>query len=174
MAFLIPRNPLTPSHRLRLDIDPAARVVRAADLGAWRDAQQAVAAAHEQAQAIVAGAQAAYDAERERGHREGKEEASHELSTNMAEQYVRVARYYDGIEDQVASLVMQGVRRIIGGYSDHERVLHSARSALATVARVSRMRALSRRSGWLSTQKSPTWRRSGCVSRRSPGAVSPT
>lgn len=133
MDFLIPRNPLTPSHRLKLDIDPAARVVRAAELGAWRDAQQAVAAACEQAEAIVAGAQAAYEAERERGHREGKEEASHELSANMAEQYVRVARYYDGIEDQVAGLVMQGVRRIIGGYSDHERVLHSARSALAAV-----------------------------------------
>lgn len=133
MVFLVPRNPLTPSHRLQLDIDPATRIVRAAELGAWCEAEQAVAAARDQAQAILAGAQAAYNAERDRGHQEGTEQARREGSQHMAEQIARTDNYFSTMEDQLAALVMQGVRKIISGYSDHERVMHSARSALAAV-----------------------------------------
>lgn len=133
MAFLVPRHPLTPGLRLGLTIDPATRVVRSADIGTWRDAEQAVAAAHEQAQAIVAGARAAYEAERQRGHRDGTEQARREGSCHMAEQIARTDQYFNGIENQLAALVLQGVRRIIAGYSDHERVVHTVRSALAAV-----------------------------------------
>jgi len=133
MAFVVPRNPLTPAHRLRLDVAPGKRVIDAADLFDWRRAEQIVAQADAQAAAILDGAQAAYEAERERGHREGRAEANHQLSASMVEQLLRTSSYYNQVEDQLAALVMQGVRRIIGGYSDHERVLQTVRSALAAV-----------------------------------------
>lgn len=133
MAFFVPRNPLTPAHQLKLDVAPGTRIVRATELGAWRGAEQAVAAANEQARDIVAHAQAAYEAERRRGHQEGTEQARREGSSHMAEQIARTDQYFSGIEEQLAALVMQGVRRIIGGYSDHERVLHTVRGALAAV-----------------------------------------
>ncbi len=133
MAFVVPRNPLTPSHRLQVQVAPHARIVGAADLFVWRRAEQIVEDAGEQARAITDGAQAAYEAERERGHREGQAQASQELSASMAEQLVRTDSYYSQVEDQLAALVLQGVRRIIDGYSDHDRVLHTVRSALAAV-----------------------------------------
>lgn len=133
MAFIVPRHPLTPAHQLALDVDPAQRIVRAADLAAYRDAEAAVVAACEQARAIVAGAQEAFDAERRRGHLEGTEHAQREGAQHMAEQIARTDGYFTRVEDQLAALVMQGIRRIVEGYSDHERVLQSVRSALATM-----------------------------------------
>jgi len=133
MAFLIPHNPLTPRHRLALDIDPAARIVRAADLAAWRQAEAAVAAAQAQAEAILAGAQAAFDAECVRGHQEGTERARREGARHMAEQIASTDGYFSRIEERLVALVMQGIRKIVGGYDDHERVVHSVRNALAAV-----------------------------------------
>lgn len=133
MAFFIPRQPLTPGHRLALDIDPAARVVRASDLASWAEAGQAVAVARAQAQAIMDATQAAYEAERARGHQEGTEQARAQASQHMAEQVARTDAYFTRVEDRLVSLVMQGIRKIVLGYSDQERVLQSVRSALAAV-----------------------------------------
>ncbi|MGE0329471.1 MAG: HrpE/YscL family type III secretion apparatus protein [Ramlibacter sp.] len=133
MAFFIPRQPLTPGHRLALDIDPTAGVVRAQDLAAWVEAEQAVAAARGQAQAIMDAAQAAFEAERQRGYQQGTELARTEASQHMAEQVARTDAYFTQIEDRLVALVMQGIRKIILGYTDHERVVQSVRSALAAV-----------------------------------------
>jgi type III secretion protein L len=133
MAFFIPHEALTPRHRLALDIDPAARVVRAGELAAWLEAEQAVAIARDQAQAIVAETQAAFEAERRRGWEEGTETAHREGVQHMAEQIARTDEYFSQIEDRLAELVMQAVRRIVADYSDHEKVVYSVRSALAAV-----------------------------------------
>lgn len=45
----------TPRRTLSVDIAPGTRIVRAASLGAWRQAEQAVQAACAQAEAIVGG-----------------------------------------------------------------------------------------------------------------------
>lgn len=133
MAFLVPRDPLTPHHRLALDVDPARRVVRAADLLVYCAAERALAAGREQAQAIVAGAQAAFEAERRRGHEEGTALARREGATHMAEQVVRSDTYFALVEKRLVDLVIQTIRRIVEDYDDRERVLHSVRRALDVV-----------------------------------------
>ena len=79
MAFLLPRDPLTPTSMpagtLQARIAPGSRVVKAADVATWSEAEGLIAAARAQADAIVAGAQAAFEEERQRGYAEGVAEA---------------------------------------------------------------------------------------------------
>src|SRR5258706_93140 len=85
----IARAALAAGHRLATDVAPAARIVRAAELAAYREAEQAIDAARAQADEIVAGTQAAFEAERRRGHAEGTECARREGTERMAEQVAR-------------------------------------------------------------------------------------
>jgi type III secretion protein L len=133
MAFIVPHDPLTPRRRLAVEIDPAARIVRASDLAAYRDAEQAMAAARAQAGAIVEEARAAFESERKRGYEEGRELARREAAQHMAEQVARADAYFAQIEGRLVALLMQAMRKIVEGYDEHERVLHCARNALAVV-----------------------------------------
>ena len=133
MVFIVPQHPLSPRHRLALDIDPAARVVKASDVAAYRDAEQAVAIARRQADEIVANSQAAFEQERRRGHEEGTERASAEGAQRMVEQVARTDNYFAQVEERLVTLVMQAIRKIVQGYGDHDRVVHSVRNALAVV-----------------------------------------
>ena len=133
MAFFVPDHPLTPRHQLALDIDPAARIVRADDLAAWVAADEAMGAARAQADALVAATQAAFEAERRRGHAEGTELARREAAGHMVQQVTRTNEYFSQVEDRLVVLVMQGIRKIVQGYDDKERVVHSVRNALSVV-----------------------------------------
>jgi type III secretion protein L len=133
MAFIVPRHPLTPRSRLATEIDSRTRIVRAGDLALYREAEGIVAAAHEQAEAIVAGAHAALEAERRRGYEEGRERAAREATQHMAEQMARAEAYRTRVEGGLADVVVQALRKIVGGYDDRERALHAVRNALALV-----------------------------------------
>jgi type III secretion protein L len=133
MAFLIPRQPLKPARQLSVGLDPAAKVVRAADLVALRQAEEAVAAAHAQAQAIVEQAQAAFEAERQRGYQEGLEEAKLEQAENMIENVSRTVDYFAKVEGRMVDLVMQAVQKIVSDFDDEARVLITVKNVLAVV-----------------------------------------
>lgn len=122
-----------PRHRLAVDIDASVRVLRAADLAAYRGAEQAVAAAHAQAQEIIASARAVFEQERARGYREGTDLARAEGAQRIAEQVARTDNYFSEVEERLVTLVMQAVRKIVHGYGERERVVHSVRNALAVV-----------------------------------------
>lgn len=128
MAFLLPRDPLTPKsmprgHVLQAHIASGSRVVRAADIAAWAEAEGLIAAARAQADAIVAGAQAAFEEERQRGYADGMAEAQMEQAEKMIETVSRTVDYFSGVETDMVALVMSAVRKIIDGYDDADRVL---------------------------------------------------
>lgn len=133
MALFVPHAPLTPRHKLALDIDPAASVVRARDIAAYREAEEAIDAARAQADAIVAEARAVYESERRRGYEEGTARAKKEESRRMAELTLRSDTWLAQIEDRLVALVMQAIRKIVHGFDERDRVVHSLRSALAVV-----------------------------------------
>lgn len=136
MAFLIPPTS-GPLSRVRRDssasLAPATQVVSAQELAAWRTAQELVAAAQQQALAIQADAQAAYDAEKKRGYEEGLEEARLEQAEQMIENVSRTIDYFSKVEGQMVDLVMQAVQKIISDFDDQERVLITVRNALSVV-----------------------------------------
>lgn len=132
MAFLIPRDPLTPRAAAGR-IDPALRVLRAADHSAWADAEQLLAQARAQADEIVGGAQAAFEAERERGYQEGRESALLDQAEKMIETVGRTVEYFAGVENEMVELVMSAVRKVVDGFDDREKVMVVVRNALAVV-----------------------------------------
>lgn len=132
MAFLISRDPLTP-RQLAGRPDPGARIVRAQDHVQLRDAQALLDAARAQAQAIVAGAQEAFEAERQRGYAEGREEALLDQSERMIEAVERTVDYIASVEGKMVELVMSAVSKVIDGFDDREKVMIVVRNALAVV-----------------------------------------
>ncbi|HZY20513.1 MAG TPA: HrpE/YscL family type III secretion apparatus protein [Ramlibacter sp.] len=133
MAFLVPRDPLTPARKLALGLDPARKIVRAEELGALRSAEDAVALANAQADAIRQQAQEAYEAERRRGYEEGKEEARLEQAEQMIENVSRTIDYFGKVEGRMVDLVMQAVQKIVSDFDDEERVLITVRNVLSVV-----------------------------------------
>jgi type III secretion protein L len=133
MAFIVPRAPLTPRHRLALDLDPAARIVRAHEIAAYREAEALMAEARAQAEAIVIDAHAAFEAAQQRGYDEGRQQAAREAAAHMAEQVARTDAYHQQAEDRLVDVVVQALRKIVMDYSDRERALQAVRSALALV-----------------------------------------
>lgn len=133
MAFLLSRDPLTPQRTLAARIAPGTRVLTAAQLASWTEAEGLVAAARAQAEAIVAGAQAAYQRECERGYADGLAEAQMAQAEKMIETVGRTVDYFAQVEADMVALVMGAVRKIIDDYSDAERVLIVVKNALSVV-----------------------------------------
>ncbi|HSV47688.1 MAG TPA: HrpE/YscL family type III secretion apparatus protein, partial [Ramlibacter sp.] len=133
MAFILPRHPLKPARSLALGLAPGVKVVRAADIAVLRDAAQAVADARAQADAIVAEATAAFEAEKQRGYQEGQEEARLEQAEQMIENVSRTIDYFSKVEGRMVDLVMQAVQKIISDFDDSERVVITVRNVLSVV-----------------------------------------
>ncbi len=133
MAFLVPRDSLSPTRTLQARLAPGTRIVRAADVAAWAQAEGLLASARAQADAILAGAEDALAAERARGYAEGLAEARMEQVEKMMDTVGRTVDYFAAVEGDMVALVMGAVRKIIDGYGDHERVLLVVRNALAVV-----------------------------------------
>ena len=114
-------------------IAPGQRVLRAADVAAWGDAEALLASARQQADAIIAGAEAALEAERQRGYAEGVAEAQMEQAEKMIDTVSRTIDYFARVEGDVVALVMSAVRKIIDGFNDEERVLIVVKNALSVV-----------------------------------------
>lgn len=133
MAFIVPRHPLKPQQRLDLGLAPGTRIVRARELADWREAQAIVAEARAQAQAIIDTAQAAHEAERQRGYRDGQEQARLEQAEQMMENVSRTIDYFSQVEGRMVELVMQAVQKIVSDFDDNERVLITVRNVLAVV-----------------------------------------
>ncbi len=133
MAFFIPRPSLTASRSLNVGLAPGTRIVKAEDLAAWVQAEQIVQHAREQAEQIEASAQAAYEAERERGLQEGRAQARFETAEQMMETVARSIDFFANIEAEMVELVMRAIRKIIDDYDDTERILLTVRNVLAVV-----------------------------------------
>ncbi len=133
MAFLIPRDPLTPRRTLQARIAPGTRVLPAAEIVAWTQSEGLVAAAQAQAEAILAGAQAAYEQECQRGHADGLAEAKMAQAEKMIETIGRTVDYFGQVEADMVALVMGAVRKIVDDYDDSARVLIVVRNALSVV-----------------------------------------
>lgn len=133
MAFQLPIDPLTPHRTVRAHLAPGTRILRAAEVGAWADAEALVASAHARADAIVAGAEEALENERRRGYEQGLAEARLEQAEKMIDTVSRTVDYFAKVETEVVKLVMASVRKIMGDFDDRERVVIAVKSALSVV-----------------------------------------
>ena len=122
---LIPRIPVAGS------LQAGTKVLGAGDLRALREAEAIVARAREDADRITAESGQAYEQERQRGYREGRELAQAEQALHMIEHVTRHVDFLGKVESRMVDLVMQAVRKIIDGFDDRARVLMTVRCVLA-------------------------------------------
>jgi len=133
MAFILRHDKLTPQQTLAVRLDPGTKVVPGAAVMAFREAEEIVADARRQAEAIVAGATKAYEDECKRGYDDGRKEALLEQAERMIEHVGRTVDYFARIETRMVELVMGAVQKIVSDFSDTERVLIVVRNALSVV-----------------------------------------
>lgn len=136
MDFVFPQQPLSDPlrpTRFGMRLAPGQQLVRAQDWLVWQAAGQAMACARAEATAITAGAQAAFEVERERGYAEGREAAQAAQAEQMIEQVSRTVDFYGRVEERMTELVMQAVQRIVADFTDRERVVAVVKGALAVV-----------------------------------------
>ena len=133
MAFLLSRDPLTPSRSLSVRIPPGTRVVRASEIATLVEVEALLATARAQADAIVENARAAFEQERQRGYQEGLAEARMDQAERMIDTVSRTVDYFAQVEQEMVALVMGAVRKIVDGFDDEARVLTVVRNALSVV-----------------------------------------
>lgn len=105
-------------------------VVKAETLGQWRSAQQYVAEAEAHAARLRAGAEAAFAAERERGHAEGLANAREEAAALLATTGLQIDRYLAGLDQTLADLVQDTIERILGRFDRRDLLLQAVDHAL--------------------------------------------
>lgn len=111
----------------------SSRVVRSDDYLVWHDAQTVLDQARADAEAVRESAKDEYERERARGYRDGLESARIEAAEKMIENVGRTIDYFEKVEDRMTQLVMQAMRKIVGGFDDSSRVITVVRGALSAV-----------------------------------------
>jgi type III secretion protein L len=114
---------------------PGVRILRAAEVDAWRDGYRFLTAAWETAEQIEASARQAYVAELKRGRDEGLASGEKEAARLVSEAVVKVDRYLASIEEDIAHLSLGVVRSVLGEFDAAEVVAHAAARALADFRR---------------------------------------
>lgn len=132
MAFMLTTIATDP-RKLQVKTVLDTKVLALSEHSAVVDAHAVLAQACARADTIVAGAHAAFVAERERGYAQGREEALMDQAEKMIETVTRTVDYFSGVEAEMIKLVMSAMRKLIDGFDDTERVLLVVRNALAVV-----------------------------------------
>jgi type III secretion protein L len=104
--------------------EPGSRIVRLKDQPAWADGFH-----------FLEEAKRVYQEERQRGYAEGKEEGARQAAQLVAETSLKVDRYLASLDQQVAGLVLEIVRRILGQFNHADLVSHAAAVAIADFRR---------------------------------------
>lgn len=112
---------------------PDRRVIKAADYLAYAKAEAIIAAARLQAEAIQREAEQAYDAEKQRGYRDGHEEGKLETAEQIMDVLGATVEFYAGIEQRTGQIVMQMLRKILGQFDNETLTYQIVRNALTAV-----------------------------------------
>lgn len=114
-------------------MEPASRILRATEYAALAQAQALIDHAQAQADEILAGAQAAFEAECRRGYENGRQQALLDQAEKMIETVGRTVDYFAQVEGRMVDLVMASVRKVVDGFDDQEKIVIVVRNALAVV-----------------------------------------
>jgi type III secretion protein L len=133
MVFVVRQSSGLDGEQPDTRLAPAGKVVKAADVWAFKEAQALVADARRRAADIIAGAEAALEAERVRGYQEGLEQAKLEAAGQMMETVGRTVDYFARVEDRIVALVIASMKRVVEDFDDRTRVLAAVRNSLSFV-----------------------------------------
>jgi len=132
-------DPVSLNRRQPADGPTTGSVLNARDVKAWQDAfeflnhaEKQIAEERTQAEEV---ASRLYEAERARGYEDGKAEAT----KLIAETTLKVDRFLQSIEPQVAQLAMSVVSRVLGNFDTRDLVAAAAAHAIVDLRREKRL-----------------------------------
>jgi type III secretion protein L len=114
---------------------PGIKILRAAEADAWRDGHRFLAAASQSSEQIRQAATAAYEAEHARGYADGQAEGAQESTRLVNDTVSKVDRYLATLDQQIAGLVMDVVRRVLGEFDAVDLISRAATRAIADFRR---------------------------------------
>jgi type III secretion protein L len=118
-----------------LPTGPGRKILRTAEADAWRDGYRFLAAATAAAEQIRQDADAVYRARYAQGYADGRAEGARESTRLVSDTAAKVDRYLAGLDRDIARLVIDIVRRILGEFDAIDLVLRSANRAVADFRR---------------------------------------
>lgn len=110
--------------------DSSAKLIKARDFWAFKDAERALADAHDEKRRILRSARDAYEAERERGYAEGNESARLQQSGRMIEIVNQTVDYFTRLEADMVELVLDAVRKVVSDFDDRQRLTTVVKNCL--------------------------------------------
>lgn len=113
------------------DIAPGQRILKAEDYSNYLEGQDLIQAARDEAARIVAEAQDAYEAERQRGYVDGLMEGKMEAAEQMMETVAKTVNYFETVEHRIADVVQSALRKILGSFDERDLVVRMVRGTLA-------------------------------------------
>ena len=120
--------------RLNRDgVSPVGRVLRAADVAVLLEANAVLDAARARAEEMNRQAEAAYEARREEGCRDGPEEGRLEHAEKVLETVLSSVDYLSSLENTLVDVVTSSIRKVIGELDASELIVRVVRNALTTV-----------------------------------------
>ena len=114
---------------------PGVRILRAARADAWQDGYRFLAEASQTAEQIKHAAREVYSAERARGYADGRAEGAQEATRLVTDAAAKVDRYLATLDVEVARLVIDIVRRILGEFDGVDLVSRAAAQAVTDFRR---------------------------------------
>ncbi len=112
---------------------PEKKIVKALEYAQYVEYHSLIAEAKAKAEAIIAGAQKAFDEERKKGFAKGEEEGKAKLAEHMLESIDKSIRNLETFEDQVIDIVMKAINRILGEMEDKDKITRVVKQSLALV-----------------------------------------
>jgi type III secretion protein L len=110
--------------------EPGSRILRAADVEAWQEGYRFLALVREAAAKTEQNARSAYEAAYAKGFAEGRAAGVIEANRLVRETTLTVDRYLSRIENEISTLVLSIVRRVIGEIDVADLVAHAATQAM--------------------------------------------
>ena len=121
--------------RKTFELSTDTPLVKADEAESVANAEAIVAAAEAEAAKIVEDAKAAYAAEKKRGYDDGIAEGREQILTQKLDLLDESVAFMEKVEEKIAGVVIQAMRKCISEIGDKELVVQTVRKALQTIIR---------------------------------------
>jgi len=118
----------------KLQLSSHVKVLKAKEYNRYLQAQELVDAAEKKAADIIKQAEQTYQQQKELGYQEGLKQAKQLQSKLMLDTINQCQSYYKNNEQQLAQLVVQAVRQLIGEFDNVELALNMTRQAMLSIS----------------------------------------
>ncbi|HCJ11800.1 MAG TPA: HrpE/YscL family type III secretion apparatus protein [Opitutae bacterium] len=116
-----------------LKLVPEKKILKAEEYATFLDAAGIIASAEARATTILKEATAVYESEKARGFAEGQLDGKAEIAERMMDVMTRSVDHMAKIEQDMVSIVLNALRRILGEIDERERIQKIVQNAIKVV-----------------------------------------